>query len=322
MYIYIYGHVYIYISMDICIYIYINGHMYIYIYIYINGHMYIYIYINGHMYYIYIYQWTYVLYIYISMDICIYIYINGHTHTHIYIYIIESISNQCVLWFYIGLYHHVSSSRSSSIVTSGWTARCFQKGPGHPGGDVGGLSIQPRRIPTSNMGYHGLPLKTWGKLMGFWMFLMFLGLPIWVFGGFDEHGLFFFLDGSGVLFEKPRGFPVIGGGNHGVFPSFVGFPCGFCLKPSAIGWREQNAGKQTLAQKRGIPLYPFVPSSFYFSSDLTMRKKHRYKHCMNRLGKSTWSRLAEEWVPRVWYNQYTQFMACFIYGGFLQWGVP
>jgi hypothetical protein len=109
--------------------------------IYIYNYVYIYMYIYMHM------------YIYISMDICI--------------YIIESISNQCVLWFYIGLYHHVSSSRSSSIVTSGWTARCFQKGPGHPGGDVGGLSTQPRRIPTSNMGYHGLPLRgeTWGKLM-------------------------------------------------------------------------------------------------------------------------------------------------------------
>jgi hypothetical protein len=44
-----------------------------------------------------------------------------------------------------------------------------------------------------------------------------------------------------------------------------------------------KAGKQTLAQKKGIPLYPFVPSSFYLSSDLTMRKNLT----MNRLGKST-----------------------------------
>jgi len=62
---------------------------------------------------------------------------------------------------------------------------------------------------------------------------MFLGLPIWVKA--DLMNMDCFQDGSGVLFEKPRGFPVIGGGNHEVFPSFVGFPCGFCPKPSAIG---------------------------------------------------------------------------------------
>jgi len=48
-----------------------------------------------------------------------------------------------------------------------------------------------------------------------------------------------------------------------------------------------KAGKQTLAQKKGIPLYPFVPSSFYLSSDLTMREKKDISIAMNRLGKST-----------------------------------